>query len=257
MDVPSDYDDTIKVADKNERRQPSAAASIAANPISSDNLAAQISASIQELVRSGSDVSDFNLSSPLLRPSTPGEPDMESTPNPLRSRQDSTEPRAQLGSATISLDAAEGDVSETSSPLSSLSKTPTPPSELESSPSPQPSSSKHNTRPQIKQGSPSPPSLKRLSQPPSIASDADRKAQASKPASRRLRRTDYKLECTHTDICTCWIHAAHPSVRKTYAEEGGFPHFSEWALGMMEWPESAMRSSIEKERDWREGRAWR
>jgi hypothetical protein len=248
MDAPSD-DDAINVADKNQRPQPSTPASVAADAMDSKNLAAQISKSVQELVSSDSDVSDFNLSSPLLQTTTLDNLDMGNSINPLHSSQDSAEPRVQLAL----LNAAEEDGSETSSPLSSLSKTPTPPSGLESSPSPQPSSSKLNSHPKVKQESPTEPSPQRLSQPPTSPSNADTKAQARKTASRRLRRTDYRLECTHTDICICPVHAAHPSVRKTSAEKATFPHFGEWALGMMEWPESAMRSSIEREMNWRDG----
>ena len=255
MDGTSD-NDTIKVADRSERPRPSAPASSTANTMNSNNLAAQISESIKEFVRSDTEVSDFDLSPPPQQNTAIGSPGMESSVNSLLSTEDNAEPCAKDGSPPTSLNEAEEGGSEASSPLSTLSRTPTPPPELESAPAPQTSSTKRTTYPEIKHESPSPPTPKRLSQPPQLLSGQP-DSQAPKPSSR-LRRTDHEVECTHRDVCSCRIHAAHPSVRDGSRGVGeAYPHFSEWALGMMEWPESGARSSIEREGDWRAGRAWR
>jgi hypothetical protein len=202
-----------------------------------------------EIMDGNSDISDFDLSSPATDMVATTDKDRPPPAATISVNQTTTEagihdsPLSSPGH-TPSPPNAHG--SKTSSPLSSPISTPSPPANAASLPTSKHPSPRTTTQIDLLAKQPSPraneaplPQAQPSIQPPR----ANPKASET---SRKRRATRYEIECTHTDICTCPMHAAHPTTQPGNAGKGRYPHWSEWALGVKEWPESAVRSTLHR-----------
>ena len=209
------------------------------------SLAAMIAANIDKLIEdpesspsktsSPPNVYDSKNSSPLSSPiSTPSPPTKRKSPSafeqaPLLSDKQAPEPTKQPSPSTThaSLPPAPQPTKPASSPAT---KQTSPPSKQPSPPANKPPFAKPRQPPQQPQ-----------------LPGTNRQTSSTTNTARKRRTTNYELECTHTDICTCAMHAAHPTAQTRQpgnVEKGCYPHWSEWALGAKEWPESSVRNTV-------------
>lgn len=230
--------------------------------------AQKVADSITALLDSDGDISDVDLSSPVLQNTTitsdidADSPTQATSKNdagtvlPIDDRRDQY-PLTSFGDATPP-PPSSGLESDTTSPLSSLSRTPSPPPLQRPAPAMQPSATTQKKPPIVQR----PPPPIKLESPPIDQQPHQQLQQPSTdpmaigPATtKRPNRPAkvYEVECTHTDICTCPMHAAHPSARYPPLSakpigtvKGRYPHFSEWALSGTQWPESGMRSTLRR-----------
>jgi hypothetical protein len=214
-----------------------------------------------ERMDSNSDVSDFDLSAPATDMVATTGKDRPPPVATISANQTTTEagihdsPLSSLGHTPSPPNAHD---SKTSSPLSSLSGTPSPPANAASLPTSKQPSPPTTTEIDLPTKQPSPrtndaplPQAQTSIQPPR----ANPKAGEPSETGRKRRTTRYEIECARTDICTCPMHAAHPTIQPENAGKDRYSHWSEWALGAKEWPESAVRSTLHRGTEKGKGRS--